>query len=65
MVHWPLLDCAKTWAAMHDRGHVVPEDLQMVLPAVASHRIVPSGEYAGDGSALVDVLLRDVDVIAS
>lgn len=60
-----LLDCAKTWAAMHDRGHVVPEDLQMVLPAVAAHRIVPSGEYAGDGSALVDVLLRDVDVIAS
>tara|TARA_R110002072_G_scaffold2011_6_gene16972 strand:+ start:17143 stop:18072 length:930 start_codon:yes stop_codon:yes gene_type:complete len=58
-----LLDCAKTWAAMHNRGHVVPEDLQAVLPAVAAHRLVPSGDYAGDGDALVDLLRREVDVI--
>ena len=58
-----LLDCAKTWAAMHNRGHVVPEDIQLVLPAVAAHRLVPSGDYAGDGDALVDLLLRSVDVI--
>lgn len=58
-----LLDCAKTWAAMHNRGHVVPEDVQLVLPAVVSHRLVPSGDYAGDGNAMVDLLLRDVDVI--
>jgi MoxR-like ATPase len=37
----------------------------MVLPAVASHRLVPGGEYAGDGMALVDLLLRNVDVIGS
>jgi MoxR-like ATPase len=60
-----LLDCAKTWAVMQDRGHVVPEDIQMVLPAVAGHRVVPSGDYSGDGAALVELLLRDVDVIAS
>lgn len=58
-----LLDSAKTWAVMHNRGHVVPEDLQMVLPAVASHRLVPSGDYAGDGAALVALLQRNVDVI--
>ena len=58
-----LLDCAKTWAVMHSRGHVVPEDLQMVLPTVASHRLVPSGDYAGDGAALVTLLQRNVDVI--
>ena len=58
-----LLDCARTWAVMHSRGHVVPEDLQMVLPAVASHRLVPSGDYAGDGAALVALLQRTVDVI--
>ncbi len=58
-----LLDCARTWAVMHNRGHVVPEDLQMVLPAVASHRLVPSGDYAGDGAALVALLQRNVDVI--
>ena len=58
-----LLDCAKTWAAMHNRGHVVPEDVQLVLPAVAGHRLIPSGEYAGDGHALVDLLQRNVDVV--
>jgi len=58
-----LLDSAKTWAVMHNRGHVVPEDLQMVLPSVASHRLIPSGDYAGDGPALVALLQRNVDVI--
>ena len=58
-----LLDCAKTWAVMHSRGHVVPEDLQMVLPSVASHRLLPAGDYAGDGAALVSLLQRNVDVI--
>ena len=53
----------RTWAVMHSRGHVVPEDLQMVLPAVAGHRLVPSGDYAGDGKALVTLLQRNVDVI--
>ena len=58
-----LLECARTWAVMQNRGHVVPEDLQMVLPAVASHRLVPSGDYAGDGMALVELMRRNVDVI--
>ena len=58
-----LLDCARTWALMHNRGHLVPEDLQMVLPAVAAHRLVPAGDYAGDGMALVELLRREVDVI--
>jgi MoxR-like ATPase len=35
----------------------------MILPAVASHRLVPSGEYNGDGMALIDLLQRNVDVI--
>jgi MoxR-like ATPase len=58
-----LLDCARTWAVMSSRGHIVPEDLQRVLPAVAAHRLVPSGDYAGDGAALVTLLQRNVDVI--
>ena len=60
-----LLDCARTWAVMHNRGHVVPEDIQVVLPSVAAHRLVPSSEYSGDGSALVELLQRNVDVIGS
>lgn len=58
-----LLDCARTWAVMQSRGHVVPEDIQMVLPSAAGHRLVPSGDYSGDGSALVALLQRNVDVI--
>ncbi len=58
-----LLDCARTWAVMNSRGHVVPEDIQTVLPAVAGHRLVPSGDYSGDGDALVALLQRNVDVI--
>ncbi len=58
-----LLDCARSWALMNGRSHVVPEDLQAVLAPVAGHRLVPSGDYAGDGQALVDLLQRSVDVI--
>ena len=58
-----LLDSAKTWAVMNSRGHLVPEDLQMVLPAVAAHRLIPSSDYAGDSNALVAQLQSQVDVI--
>ncbi|MEM1113101.1 MAG: AAA family ATPase [Pseudomonadota bacterium] len=58
-----LLDCARTWAVMNGRGHVVPEDVQVVLPAVAAHRLVPRGDFAGDGLALVARMQRDVDVV--
>ena len=58
-----LLDCARTWAVMNNRDHVVPEDIQTVLPAVAGHRLVASGDYAGDGHALVKLLLHGVDVV--
>ena len=42
-----------------------PEDIQVVLPSVAAHRLVPSGEYAGDGAALVELMQRSVDVVAA
>ena len=58
-----VLDCAKTWAVMNSRGHVVPEDIQMVLPSVTVHRLIPSGDYAGDSLALVVQLQSNVDVI--
>lgn len=60
-----VLHSARTWALMEGRGHVVPEDLQTVLPAVASHRLVPTSDYAGDSSALVHDILHNVDVIAA
>ena len=60
-----LLDAARTWAWMAGRQHVVPEDLQSVLPAVAGHRLVPGHEYAGDGDALAALLLQSVDPVGN
>jgi MoxR-like ATPase len=60
-----LLHSARTWALMAGRSHVVPEDLQKVLPPVAGHRLVPTSDYAGDSAALVRDILTSVDVIAA
>lgn len=60
-----LLDAAKAWAFMEHRSHVVPEDIQAVFSAVASHRLLASGEAEGDGKALVAMLLSEVDLIAA
>jgi MoxR-like ATPase len=45
-----LLRSAKTWALMDDRDHVLPDDVQAVLPAVTAHRLQPGGSFAGDGA---------------
>lgn len=34
-----LLHAARSWALMHGRDHVLPDDVQVVLPAVISHRL--------------------------
>lgn len=58
-----LLRCAKTWALMAGRGHVVPEDVQMVLPAVVEHRLQTSLDYQTGGRGLSQKLLENVPVI--
>lgn len=34
-----LLSCARAWAFLHGRDSVLPEDVQAVLPSVATHRL--------------------------
>lgn len=34
-----LLHAGKAWALIHNRGHVIPEDIQAVLPHVVRHRL--------------------------
>jgi MoxR-like ATPase len=34
-----LVGCARTWAFMHGRQHVMPEDVQAVFMAVSRHRV--------------------------
>jgi MoxR-like ATPase len=58
-----ILQCAKTWALMNNRGHLVPEDIQMVLPAVTAHRVIPGADYAGDSLALIVQMQSNVDVV--
>jgi len=59
-----LLQAARAWALIHDRSHVVPEDVQAVLPAVVEHRLRAAADHAGHGgAALAQRLLSGVDVI--
>lgn len=39
-----LLHCAKAWAYLSNRLHVLPEDLQAVLPGILKHRLVATNE---------------------
>lgn len=47
---------------MEGRSHVVPEDVQAVLPAVVAHRLRGASEFSGDGRALAERLLTQVDI---
>jgi MoxR-like ATPase len=59
-----LMRCARTWALMHDRLHVLPEDVQTVLPAVLDHRLRAVSDASGrSGEAYSQRLLTDVDVL--
>jgi len=52
-----LLSAARAWALLDNRDAVIPEDVQAVLPGVASHRLQAVGEHARQNS---DVLVRDL-----
>jgi MoxR-like ATPase len=59
-----LLACARTWAFIDGREHVVPEDVQAVLPSVVEHRLREAADFSGHGgTALAQRLLMNVDVI--
>ena len=59
-----LLSCARSWALIDKRTHVVPEDVQAVLPSVVEHRLREAADFSGHGgSALAQRLLTKVDII--
>ena len=59
-----LLRAAKTWAFMHGRNYVIPEDLQTLLPPVVAHRIAPAASGTeGHEQALITELLNAVDIV--
>ena len=50
-----LLRCSQAWAFMEDRRHVLPEDVQAVLPWVVNHRL-------RQGATSAEELLRQVPI---
>lgn len=59
-----LLGCARVWAWIDGRDHVVPEDVQAVLPSIVEHRLREAADFTGHGgAALAQRLLANVDVV--
>jgi MoxR-like ATPase len=52
-----LLRAAKAWALMEGRDFVLPEDVQVILPAVAGHRL-----HSATGEDLGERLIRAVPI---
>jgi len=67
-----LVAAARSWAVLEGRSHVVPEDVQAVLPSIVEHRVREASGFVAEGfsngndhtgSALVQRLLTQVDII--
>ncbi len=57
-----LLAAARAWALLEGRSHVIPDDVQAVLPAVAEHRM-DGGQPRGEGPELSAALLASVEAL--
>ncbi|MBI4986863.1 MAG: AAA family ATPase [Rhodocyclales bacterium] len=58
-----LVAAARAWALLDNRDHVLPEDVQAVLPGVAIHRLRPSGETSARMNA-TEVAARLIEAVA-
>ncbi|MGE5526002.1 MAG: AAA family ATPase [Rhodospirillaceae bacterium] len=58
-----LLHAGRAWAYMEGRGHVVPEDIQTILPGVVGHRLVRPGEVRKtSGDEIASELVKQVAI---
>jgi len=58
-----LLAAARAWALLDGRNAVIPEDVQAVLPGVASHRLQSVQDInASDGEKLARELIEAVTI---
>ena len=58
-----VLNCARAWALMHGHQHVLPEDIQAVLPSVIGHRLNSSQEPgAGSAADLAETLIKRIPI---
>lgn len=56
-----LLHCAKAWAYLASRLHVLPEDIQAVLPAILKHRLT-SSSIGSTASDPIEEIIKNVSV---
>ncbi len=57
-----LLGAARAWALLEGRDHVIPEDVQTVLPYVATHRLQPASASQEHGGEALIAPLRQVAI---
>ncbi|NOT79368.1 MAG: MoxR family ATPase [Bacteriovoracaceae bacterium] len=58
-----IIKAAKAWALIHGRDYVLPDDVQIILPAVISHRIAPFQNQTFDQDLeLTQTLIRKIKV---
>ena len=57
-----LLRAAQAWALLHGRNHVLPEDVQTILPAVAGHRLQGADEQSGQSAEALAARLMMVPI---
>lgn len=61
-----LIKASKTWAFMHERAYVVPEDVQYLFASVVAHRIIVKGTaQALAQEVVVKKILAAVAVVAN
>ncbi|MEN8169302.1 MAG: AAA family ATPase [Pseudomonadota bacterium] len=56
-----LLRAARAWALLNGRDHVMPEDVQQVLPYVAAHRLQLAGDQVASN---VEAVVKPFDEVA-
>ena len=57
-----ILHGSQAWALLHGRAHVLPEDIQAVLPSIVSHRLIPARDTEAAASTPAEILIRQVPI---
>ncbi len=57
-----LVHAARAWALIHDRDHVLPEDIQQLLPYVAAHRLHSSSKMSASNRIEIVAPLTEVTI---
>ena len=59
-----IVRASRCWALIHKRDHVLPEDVQAIVPAVVEHRVRGAANHTGHGGeSITEKMLATVDVI--